>query len=330
MTMNRFRMRLVPQWVVASLLLMQMTVAAPAGAVVTDYSWTTDGLTISNGVITETLGTGHATAANTFDRDYTVTATCVFKNHTAVVFCGPEGRQIIDAPSTFTQEAHALYIHDDGSLALRLHRLGEGTSQQVLAETPFTPTPGVEYKLTLILDGTTLTGCIDGGPCISATDSVLTEGSAGVGISASLSSNPSPEIIDFTYNGDVNPVPNGYDGTFSDDDGNVHGGMIEAIAADGITQGCSAQYPQYYCPFDPATRAQMATFLARAFELPASGTNWFPDDDGSTHEDAINAVAAAGITLGCGDGLYCPGDVVQRDQMASFIGRALGLIEINP
>ena len=51
-----------------------------------------------------------------------------------------------------------------------------------------------------------------------------------------------------------------------------------------------------------------------------------------THEPAINAVAAAGITLGCGTRTYCPADSVTRAQMASFLGRALGLgpIETDP
>ena len=50
--------------------------------------------------------------------------------------------------------------------------------------------------------------------------------------------------------------------------------------------------------------------------------DWFSDDTGSVHEVSINAVAAAGVTLGCGDGLFCPAGAVSRDQMASFLARA--------
>lgn len=39
----------------------------------------------------------------------------------------------------------------------------------------------------------------------------------------------------------------------------------------------------------------------------------------------IQALAAAGITGGCGPALYCPDDPVTRGQMAVFISRALGL-----
>jgi Zn-dependent metalloprotease len=42
---------------------------------------------------------------------------------------------------------------------------------------------------------------------------------------------------------------------------------IEQLAADGIAEGCSAS-PPMYCPESPVTRAQMAVFLVRTFNLP--------------------------------------------------------------
>ena len=42
----------------------------------------------------------------------------------------------------------------------------------------------------------------------------------------------------------------------------------------------------------------------------------------------IGKLSARGITLGCGDGNYCPNDAVTREQMAAFIMRARG--ELNP
>ena len=44
----------------------------------------------------------------------------------------------------------------------------------------------------------------------------------------------------------------------------VRAPAIAAIAAAGITFGCDAGR---YCPDEPVTRAQMATFLARALDL---------------------------------------------------------------
>ena len=57
----------------------------------------------------------------------------------------------------------------------------------------------------------------------------------------------------------------------------------------------------------------------------------FVDDDGNTHEASINSITDDGVTLGCDAlGNYCPTDNVRRDQMASFLGRALDLDPIIP
>lgn len=58
-------------------------------------------------------------------------------------------------------------------------------------------------------------------------------------------------------------------------------------------------------------------------DLPPGGN--FTDDDGITHEGAIEAIRAAEITNGCGGTRFCPDDPVTRGQMAAFIDRALDL-----
>ena len=88
----------------------------------------------------------------------------------------------------------------------------------------------------------------------------------------------------------------------------------------GITNGCG---DGRYCPLEFVSRAQMASFLARALGLPSTGGDFFTDDEGSLHEADINRLAAAGITNGCGGGRYCPTDFVTREQMAAFLERAL-------
>jgi hypothetical protein len=56
-------------------------------------------------------------------------------------------------------------------------------------------------------------------------------------------------------------------GTFADvPPGHVFAGWIEQLAREGITGGCQTQ-PALYCPDDPVTRAQMAVFMVRAFNL---------------------------------------------------------------
>src|SRR5690606_11539732 len=116
-------------------------------------------------------------------------------------------------------------------------------------------------------------------------------------------------------------------GSFVDDDGNVHEGFIEAIAAEGVTRGCNPPVNDRYCPGDSVTRGQMAAFLVRALGLPAAGDSPFSDDDGSVFEDDIARLAAAGITRGCNPPVndrFCPDDVVTRGQMAAFLVRAFG------
>jgi len=116
-------------------------------------------------------------------------------------------------------------------------------------------------------------------------------------------------------------------GTFVDDDNSVHEGSIEAIYADGITQGCNPPANDRYCPDRTIDRAAMATFLARAFDLPASPVDYFDDDAGHIFEGAINRLAHSGITEGCdppANDNFCPDRAVTRGQMAAMLSRAFG------
>jgi hypothetical protein len=110
------------------------------------------------------------------------------------------------------------------------------------------------------------------------------------------------------------------DSPFTDTAGSVHTADIDALAQAGITTGCTADR---YCPEDPVTRGQMASFLVRALDLAPADDSPFTDTDGSVHAADIAALAQAGITLGCTAGEYCPADPVTRAQMASFLVRAL-------
>ena len=107
---------------------------------------------------------------------------------------------------------------------------------------------------------------------------------------------------------------------FTDDETSIHEGDINRLAAADITLGCGGGR---YCPTELVTRAQMASFLARALGLLSTSSDFFSDDEGSLHEADINRLAAAGITNGCGGGRYCPTDFVTREQMAAFLERAL-------
>ncbi len=118
---------------------------------------------------------------------------------------------------------------------------------------------------------------------------------------------------------------------FVDDDDSIFQADIEKLAAAGVTVGCNPPTNDRFCPEDAISRAQMASFLARALELDPVATGPFRDIAGNTHALFINAIAADGITLGCNppaNDRYCPGDKVTRAQMASFLTRALDLAPI--
>ena len=104
---------------------------------------------------------------------------------------------------------------------------------------------------------------------------------------------------------------------------------VERLAELEVTKGCKTE-PLRFCPDRSVTRAQMATFLVRAFDLEAAEPAGFTDTAGNSHEANIDALAAARVTAGCStDPLrFCPDKSVTRSQMATFLARALGLVEV--
>ncbi len=103
--------------------------------------------------------------------------------------------------------------------------------------------------------------------------------------------------------------------------GDTHAGNIESLAALGLVAGFA---DGSYRPDVPVTRAQMATFLAGALALGDGDTGGFLDVSGTgVHDRAIAAIAAAGITTGCTSDRFCPGDPVQRGQLATFVARVV-------
>lgn len=64
-------------------------------------------------------------------------------------------------------------------------------------------------------------------------------------------------------------MPNDPPNFFTDDNTNTHEANIDRIAGANITKGCNPPDNTHYCPRDEVTRAQIASFLARALGLPA-------------------------------------------------------------
>ena len=101
---------------------------------------------------------------------------------------------------------------------------------------------------------------------------------------------------------------------------------IEELARREITTGCGNDENgnRKFCPGDDVRRKHMAIFLFRAFDLPTSSDAGFKDVRSGTYFESINALAAAGITTGCGDGTnFCPDRTITRAQAAIMLGRAI-------
>lgn len=112
---------------------------------------------------------------------------------------------------------------------------------------------------------------------------------------------------------------------FRDDDGHHFELEIDQLAALGIVRGDTSRQ---YRPDDPVTRAAMATYLVRAYDVAAphpaeSAGDRFEDDAGRTHESNINRAAAAGLVQGTGGGRFQPDARTRRDQMTSMLSRLL-------
>lgn len=77
---------------------------------------------------------------------------------------------------------------------------------------------------------------------------------------------------------------------------------------------------------DSATRLGAVRIYYRLKVSDAPGFATFNDVPvGSALHQYVEAVAAAGITAGCGSGNFCPNDPITRGQMAVFLAKALGL-----
>jgi CSLREA domain-containing protein len=97
--------------------------------------------------------------------------------------------------------------------------------------------------------------------------------------------------------------------------------FVTTLVSNAITAGIGGGL---YGVNDNTLRQQMAVFLLKAkyglCYVPPQCTGTFLDVPcPSTFASWIEALAAEGITGGCGNGNYCPQDPVRRDQMAVFL-----------
>src|SRR5690606_13287776 len=93
-------------------------------------------------------------------------------------------------------------------------------------------------------------------------------------------------------------LPASSDDRFDDDDGSIFEADIQALAAADVTRGCNPPQNDRFCPDDPVTRGQMAAFLVRALDLPASSPDRLEESTGPIFAPLIPALAAAYVTRG--------------------------------
>jgi hypothetical protein len=100
----------------------------------------------------------------------------------------------------------------------------------------------------------------------------------------------------------------------------THVDAIAAVAEAGIVAGYD---DGTFRPQRATSRGQMATVLARAYDLSAEDPTSFPDvPEDFVHAPGIAAVAEAGIAQGFPDGDFRPLTPVTRGQLTSFVDRA--------
>ena len=98
---------------------------------------------------------------------------------------------------------------------------------------------------------------------------------------------------------------------------------VERLAELDVTQGCGSR-PARFCPTDTVTRAQMAAFIDRAFDLADGGPAGFVDTAGVFSADSIDRLHHAGVSRGCSSAplRFCPDLSLTRAQMAALLHRA--------
>jgi hypothetical protein len=122
-----------------------------------------------------------------------------------------------------------------------------------------------------------------------------------------------------------------YESDFDDvSEANAHHDNILCAADHQIARGHA---DGTYRPANSVRRDQMAAFITRLIEQASGeeleeGDEDFDDvPDDNTHVADIRKLAAIDVVEGFGDGTYRPAQFVSRDQMASFIARAISYLD---
>lgn len=109
----------------------------------------------------------------------------------------------------------------------------------------------------------------------------------------------------------------------------AHVGAIGCLSYYRIAEGRTEGSDRIFGAADGVTRGQMSSFIARTIEFLTEEdiplTIGYEDDAGE-HQTNIRKLATYEVARGFDDGTFRPDEVVTREQMATFIARALEVI----
>ncbi|HUF31910.1 MAG TPA: S-layer homology domain-containing protein [Acidimicrobiales bacterium] len=121
--------------------------------------------------------------------------------------------------------------------------------------------------------------------------------------------------------------------SFADRPDGATGEAVDCVAFYGITRGATNSH---YAPELTVIRGQMASFLVRSMRVGGAAVPeprspyGFDDIASSVHADAIDQLGQTGVTTGTGPRTFHPDLEVTREQMASFVARAIEVIAAAP
>jgi IPT/TIG domain/S-layer homology domain len=137
-----------------------------------------------------------------------------------------------------------------------------------------------------------------------------------------LAPGSSNDVVVTTPDGTTGTLIKGWVADFLDvPSGHLFHDFVVTLVSNGITVGVGGGN---YGVDQGTKRQQMTVFLLKAKHglcyVPPTCAGTFPDVPcPSLFADWIEALAAEGITTGCGGGLFCPNNLVTRRQMAVFL-----------
>ncbi len=118
--------------------------------------------------------------------------------------------------------------------------------------------------------------------------------------------------------------------TYAEQKDDLTGHSLESEMRRAIELGVLSGYGKgRYGPNDKVTRAQFATFVARALKLPSGKSSFSDVPEGYLLADGIGRAASAGIVGGYPGGVFRPEEYISREQMAVMIDRALAYKKVN-